>query len=191
MYTISHCMCCRDKKFGGLTRRHHCRQCGDVVCSACMDKAKPPWHTPSNKSENVCFTCKNTWAEEDPTKGIYGKKAKGGGQAPGGGGGGGGGAAPGVAFGVAVDPYDVELMQKFDWFVGTASRSAVDDALLQPGVGQVGDYVVRKSSKPGSYALSVVIEDGLESGERAARSYNTTILREQLVDRQSAVACIN
>ena len=29
--------------------------------------------------------------------------------------------------------------------------------------------------------------DGLESGERAARSYNTTILREQLVDRQSAV----
>ena len=146
----THCMCCRDKKFSLSNRRHHCRQCGDVVCSGCTDKAKPPWHTPTNKTENVCFTCKNVWAEEDTTKGIYGKKAN----KPGGGAGGGGG----VAFGVAQDPYDIELMQRHNWFVGTASRSAVDAALMAV-VGQVGDYVVRKSSKPGSYALSVVITD--------------------------------
>lgn len=30
-----HCMCCRRAVFTMLTRRHHCRQCGRVVCHAC------------------------------------------------------------------------------------------------------------------------------------------------------------
>lgn len=31
----SHCMSCRQTVFTMLTRRHHCRQCGRVVCHAC------------------------------------------------------------------------------------------------------------------------------------------------------------
>lgn len=34
----SHCMCCRRSVFTILTRRHHCRQCGRVVCHACSTK---------------------------------------------------------------------------------------------------------------------------------------------------------
>ena len=34
----------------------------------------PPWHTPSNKSELVCFTCQKLWADEDEGKGIYSRK---------------------------------------------------------------------------------------------------------------------
>ena len=33
--------------------------------------AKPPWHTPVNKTELVCFTCTNVWSSEDSSKGIY------------------------------------------------------------------------------------------------------------------------
>lgn len=34
----SYCMCCTRAVFTMLTRRHHCRQCGRVVCHACSTK---------------------------------------------------------------------------------------------------------------------------------------------------------
>lgn len=34
----THCMSCRRAVFTMLTRRHHCRQCGRVVCHACSTK---------------------------------------------------------------------------------------------------------------------------------------------------------
>lgn len=34
----THCMSCRKAVFTMLTRRHHCRQCGRVVCHACSTK---------------------------------------------------------------------------------------------------------------------------------------------------------
>lgn len=30
------CMCCQNVKFGPLKRRHHCRNCGKLICSACV-----------------------------------------------------------------------------------------------------------------------------------------------------------
>jgi hypothetical protein len=67
----SFCMCCRTRAFSVQTRRHHCRQCGDVICRTCAVRAKPPWHTPGEKSELVCTSCTKVWATEDKSKGIY------------------------------------------------------------------------------------------------------------------------
>lgn len=67
-------MCCRERVFSVQNRRHHCRQCGDVICRNCAVKAKPPWHTPTEKSELVCKTCTKVWATEDKSKGVYTSK---------------------------------------------------------------------------------------------------------------------
>ena len=53
---VSQCMCCKHTKFSLGTRRHHCRWCGDVVCSSCARKTKLP-DSPVLKAELVCFTC--------------------------------------------------------------------------------------------------------------------------------------
>lgn len=34
----THCMCCKRSLFTMLTRRHHCRRCGRVVCHTCSTK---------------------------------------------------------------------------------------------------------------------------------------------------------
>lgn len=34
----SHCMCCKNSVFTMLTRRHHCRRCGRVICHSCSTK---------------------------------------------------------------------------------------------------------------------------------------------------------
>lgn len=34
----SHCMCCKKSVFTMLTRRHHCRRCGRVICHTCSTK---------------------------------------------------------------------------------------------------------------------------------------------------------
>ena len=65
------CMCCKEREFNTTHRRHHCRQCGDVICRGCADKARPPWHTPTDRSELVCKRCTKVWATEDKSKGIY------------------------------------------------------------------------------------------------------------------------
>jgi hypothetical protein len=50
------CMHCRKSEFSVINRRHHCRKCGIVCCSACASKR---WVLPhqSSKPLRVCLTC--------------------------------------------------------------------------------------------------------------------------------------
>lgn len=52
------CMHCRKSEFTILNRRHHCRKCGIVCCSACAGK-KALIPAQSNKPVRVCLTCYN------------------------------------------------------------------------------------------------------------------------------------
>ena len=137
------CMCCQHRKFTMTVRRHHCRQCGDVICSDCTQMAKPPWHTPVNKTELVCFTCTNVWSSEDTTRGIYSANQilpKGDGD---------GGISP---VGPPPDAEIVDELRAYPWYRDW-SRSQTEDALLNKG-GKPGDFIVRPSSQSGSFALS-------------------------------------
>ena len=49
---VEHC----DKKFGGLTRRHHCRYCGRLICGKCSTQRLSHW-TKKNKTVRVCDQC--------------------------------------------------------------------------------------------------------------------------------------
>lgn len=53
----SHCMCCRRSVFTILTRRHHCRQCGRVVCHACSTKRITIVALYSDVLVRVCDDC--------------------------------------------------------------------------------------------------------------------------------------
>ena len=33
--SITMCMCCKIIPFSTLTRKHHCRQCGHIICTKC------------------------------------------------------------------------------------------------------------------------------------------------------------
>jgi len=50
------CMHCKKTEFTVLNRRHHCRNCGKVVCGPCSSKK---WVIPhvSSKALRVCFSC--------------------------------------------------------------------------------------------------------------------------------------
>ncbi|KAK3593968.1 hypothetical protein CHS0354_040706 [Potamilus streckersoni] len=54
--SVDKCMHCRASTFTVLNRRHHCRKCGMVVCSACSERR---WLLPqqSSKPLRVCLTC--------------------------------------------------------------------------------------------------------------------------------------
>ena len=55
------CMICK-QKFSAFVRKHHCRMCGRVVCSACSpekaDIAKLSGAGTSGKIERICKHCK-------------------------------------------------------------------------------------------------------------------------------------
>lgn len=53
----SHCMCCRRSVFTILTRRHHCRRCGRVVCHACSTKRAAIIALYSDVSVRICDDC--------------------------------------------------------------------------------------------------------------------------------------
>lgn len=53
----SHCMCCRRAVFTMLTRRHHCRQCGRVVCHACSIKRMAIPSLYADVLVRVCADC--------------------------------------------------------------------------------------------------------------------------------------
>ncbi|XP_072452306.1 pleckstrin homology domain-containing family F member 1 isoform X3 [Chiloscyllium punctatum] len=57
------CMRCTQKKFNTLIRRHHCRNCGFVVCHSCS-KHKFLMPKLSSKPLRVCTLCYNNLMEE-------------------------------------------------------------------------------------------------------------------------------
>lgn len=53
----THCQCCRRSVFTMLTRRHHCRQCGRVVCHACSTRRMPVPTLYADILVRVCEDC--------------------------------------------------------------------------------------------------------------------------------------
>lgn len=57
-YEIVYCMICRDLKFDMFHRRHHCRSCGNIVCSECSPyRKKVPELTAYQIELNGSRTC--------------------------------------------------------------------------------------------------------------------------------------
>jgi hypothetical protein len=52
------CMQCR-AQFGIFTRRHHCRQCGEIVCGQCSTHRKFLESSRTGKEKRVCDRCWN------------------------------------------------------------------------------------------------------------------------------------
>uniref|UniRef100_T1KHF8 FYVE-type domain-containing protein n=1 Tax=Tetranychus urticae TaxID=32264 RepID=T1KHF8_TETUR len=52
------CMHCNSMQFTLLNRRHHCRNCGSVICASCS-KSRFLIPSQSTKPVRVCDTCKN------------------------------------------------------------------------------------------------------------------------------------
>eukprot|EP00038_Savillea_parva_P010445 m.190313 g.190313 ORF g.190313 m.190313 type:complete len:1050 (-) comp18020_c0_seq1:139-3288(-) len=52
---VDTCTVCFRTKFGLLSRQHHCRFCGRVVCSSCSQQRF--WYEPSNRKERCCTEC--------------------------------------------------------------------------------------------------------------------------------------
>lgn len=53
----THCMCCKRSIFTMLTRRHHCRRCGRVVCHSCSHKRMLIPKLYDNVMVRVCDDC--------------------------------------------------------------------------------------------------------------------------------------
>lgn len=53
----THCMCCRRSAFTILSRRHHCRQCGRVVCHACSTHRRTIPVLYADVAVRVCSDC--------------------------------------------------------------------------------------------------------------------------------------
>eukprot|EP01137_Pigoraptor_chileana_P033462 Opistho-2@24359 len=50
------CMVCKAAKFGPFNRKHHCRNCGKVVCHPCSTTTKVLAHI-SSKPQRICDDC--------------------------------------------------------------------------------------------------------------------------------------
>lgn len=61
----SHCMCCRRAVFTMLARRHHCRQCGRVVCHACSTKRM---HVPNLYADILVRVCNDCFKQTEVLK---------------------------------------------------------------------------------------------------------------------------
>lgn len=53
----THCMCCKRSVFTMLTRRHHCRRCGRVVCHSCSTKRLKIPKIYENILVRICDDC--------------------------------------------------------------------------------------------------------------------------------------
>ncbi|ESO98622.1 hypothetical protein LOTGIDRAFT_90048, partial [Lottia gigantea] len=53
---VSVCILCNDK-FNQLRRKHHCRQCGRVLCNKCCKEKLPLPHLGIDDPERVCDWC--------------------------------------------------------------------------------------------------------------------------------------
>lgn len=58
--SASACMRCRAKFKYPLRRRHHCRKCGDVVCSTCSKSRQIVQEYHATKEQRVCYSCAET-----------------------------------------------------------------------------------------------------------------------------------
>lgn len=52
-----YCMCCKRSRFTMLTRRHHCRRCGRVVCHVCSTQRMQIPHMYVDVPVRVCIDC--------------------------------------------------------------------------------------------------------------------------------------
>lgn len=52
-----YCMCCKRSRFTMLTRRHHCRRCGRVVCHVCSTKRMQISNMYADVPVRVCTDC--------------------------------------------------------------------------------------------------------------------------------------
>lgn len=67
----SYCMCCKRSVFTMLTRRHHCRRCGRVVCYLCSTKRMTVPQLYADVPVRVCDDCfKQTEDERSAAKFI-------------------------------------------------------------------------------------------------------------------------
>ncbi|XP_037675650.1 pleckstrin homology domain-containing family F member 1 [Choloepus didactylus] len=76
------CMRCTQTRFSALTRRHHCRKCGFVVCAECS-RARCLLPRLSSKPLRVCSLCHRELAaqrrqaeDEEPGGGLPGQPAR-------------------------------------------------------------------------------------------------------------------
>eukprot|EP01136_Pigoraptor_vietnamica_P024142 Opistho-1_new@76877 len=53
---VGTCMVCKTAKFGPFNRKHHCRNCGKVVCHPCSTTTKVLTHI-SSKPQRICDEC--------------------------------------------------------------------------------------------------------------------------------------
>ena len=58
------CALC-SQEFSLLVRRHHCRKCGSICCSACSENERLLSNIDKNKPVRVCDTCENTFRDEE------------------------------------------------------------------------------------------------------------------------------
>lgn len=64
----THCMCCKRSVFTMLTRRHHCRRCGRVVCHSCSTKRLLIPKLYENVMVRVCDDCHKQTNEAQTSK---------------------------------------------------------------------------------------------------------------------------
>ena len=54
-------------KFGVMTRKHHCRQCGGIFCESCCKEFEVPGE---KYKDRTCFGCRHGEAAGDTVKAI-------------------------------------------------------------------------------------------------------------------------
>eukprot|EP00048_Salpingoeca_helianthica_P024870 m.36055 g.36055 ORF g.36055 m.36055 type:complete len:614 (-) comp9633_c0_seq4:2034-3875(-) len=154
--TTPQCACCDITIFSFLNRRHHCRQCGDVICSSCSvnSLARPGWR--------VCRKCVVLSATElgiEPFEESLPTAAR---------------RVTGVteeSVSRRFEPRGPEAdanatacreaishLQQYSWFRLAMSRSEAEQHLRRR---PVGDFVVRPSTKPTALALSSHMATGV------------------------------
>lgn len=69
----SNCMCCRRSVFTMLTRRHHCRRCGRVVCASCSLKRLTIPKLYADIPVRACDDCVRQSAEQEQKQSAPGQ----------------------------------------------------------------------------------------------------------------------
>eukprot|EP00055_Hartaetosiga_balthica_P014487 m.79707 g.79707 ORF g.79707 m.79707 type:complete len:898 (+) comp8613_c0_seq1:86-2779(+) len=136
------CMCCGSTKFTTFNRRHHCRSCGFVICGGCSHLVKNAMG--QTKKQRLCSQCVSMWtnAADD----IYD-------------------AAPSRADKVVglnvqdalqdtILEHNLAQLKTCGFFYTSLGRSEVDKLFLHSEAKE-GDFLLRKSSRPGCLAITV------------------------------------